>query len=102
MNKVNRETNRTQRIRMLKAMEFVACQINDENWLDAWCALGIADGDIFPGDLAATDPDGALDYYLEDDNFAYVMECFLNVMTGAKKSGGLYCDNGVSGFGKEQ
>lgn len=102
MNKENREMNKTQRIRMLKAMEFVACQINDENWLDAWCALGVADGDIFPGDLSGADPEGALDYYLEDDNFAYVMECFLNVMTGAKKSGGLYCDNVVSGFGKEQ
>lgn len=32
----------------------------------------------------------------EDAHFADLMQRFLNIMSGAKKSGGLYCDGVVS------
>lgn len=101
MNKENREMNSENRIKMIKAMEFVASMINDEEIWFTWAGMGVADGEIETGDLTPDDPDGVLDYYLEDENFAYTMEIFLSVMARAKKSGGLYCDNVVSGFGKE-
>ena len=87
---------------MVKAMELVASMINDENVWFHWKVMGVADGEIETGDLSADDPDGVLDFYLEDEHFAYTMEAFLSVMASAKNSGGLYCDSVVSSFGKEQ
>lgn len=102
MNKENKEMNRENRVKMVKAMELIARMINDEDVWFHWAAMGVADGDIETGDLTPDDPDGVLEYYLEDEHFAYTMETFLSVMARAKKSGGLYCDNVVSSFGKEQ
>lgn len=91
--------NSIERIQMVKAMEFVARQVNDENVFDTWLSLGVADGDIEYGDLAqsmyASPYELAADY-ITDDVFAELMETFLIVMTRARKSGGLYCDGVVS------
>lgn len=38
---------------MVKAMEYIARQINDEEVLMPWLQLGVADGDIYYGDLDA-------------------------------------------------
>ena len=38
--------NTIARIKMLKAMEFIARNINEETILNRWLSLGIADGDI--------------------------------------------------------
>lgn len=86
------------RIKMVKAMEFIARQINDEDiFFNYWLVTGVADGDIEYGDLTATSDDfDNLDYYIEDDNFADLMRLFLKIMTKARKSGGLYCDGVVS------
>ena len=54
---------------------------------------GVADGDI---DGKETDED--LGYYCEDENFADLMEQFLDLMKSAKKSGGLYCDHVISKY----
>ena len=90
--------NVAERIKMVKAMEFIARQVNDEEVFESWLTLGVADEDIIYGDLAYKKEDAIyhLSSYIEDDNFAELMELFLSLMTAAKKSGGLYCDNVVS------
>lgn len=95
MNK--KEANLSERIKMVKAMEFICRQINDEDVFESWLVNGVADGDIEYGDLSVntTEPDAA--YYAEDDErFVDLMDAFLWVMKMAGKSGGLYCDGVVS------
>ena len=89
--------NAVERIRMVKAMEFVARQINDEEVLEGWLVVGVADGDIERGSLDVTPTDAEeLEYYLDDETFADLMDTFLFCMQKARKSGGLYCDDVVS------
>ena len=80
---------------MVKAMVFIARQLNDEGAIVRWVENGVADGDIDYGDLAAED-DGSLEFYIKDENFADLMETFLWCMKMASISGGLYCDGLVS------
>lgn len=88
-----------ERIKMVKAMEYIARQVNDEEVFDLWLALGVADGDIEYGDLSACEnlqEDDAAWYADDDKRFAELMELFLDLMKNAKRSGGLYCDGVVS------
>ena len=90
----NKERN--DRIKMVKAMEFVCRQINDENVFDGWLMNGVADGDIPYGQLALPKPgceelDEAYWYAVDDKTFAELMGCFLRRMKRANESGGLYC-----------
>ena len=89
----------TERIKMVKAMEFIARQVNHEGVFEHWLALGVADGDIEYGDLSVpvdVEEDGALWYADDDKCFAELMDTFLDVMSSARKRGGLYCDGVVS------
>lgn len=89
--------NKIERIKMIKAMEFIARNVNDEEVFDEWLMYGVADGDISYGDLSIQSDDiGNMDYYVADQNFQYIMELFLRVMSRAEISGGLYCDGLVS------
>lgn len=81
--------NKRERIKMVKAMEFIARQVNDETVFESWLMGGVADGDIEYGDLSDSEID---EYYLEDKAFSDLMACFSRVMVRAWKSGGLYCD----------
>ena len=96
------------RVEMVKAMEYIARHINDENVFEGWLVEGVADGDIYYGDLtyepssvqgatpaSESTPDSAEDY-IEDRDFADLMDTFLWCMQKAYKSGGLYCDGIVS------
>lgn len=83
--------NKQERIEMVRAMETIARTINDENILEQWLIYGVADGDI---DENTKNED--LDYYTNDETFQDLMNLFLILMSSAKKSGGLYCDNIVS------
>lgn len=88
-----------ERVKMVKAMEFIARQVNDEEVFDYWLTLGVADGDIEYGDLSPCKnlaEDEAAWYADDDKNFAELMETFLSLMKYAKKSGGLYCDGVAS------
>ena len=86
-----------ERIKLVKAMEFIARQVNDEEVFEGWLINGVADGDIEYGSLEVTEDDKEiLDYYIDDEDFADLMDLFLMVMSRARKSGGLYCDNIVS------
>lgn len=90
--------NTEERIKMVKAMEFIARNLNDEEIMMIWLTDGVADGDIEYGDLSVKETDAEdLAYYIEDDDaFADLMDTFLFVMKNAQRSGGLYCDNVVS------
>ena len=62
--------NTIARIKMLKAMEFIARNINEETILNRWLSLGIADGDIEYGDLSVgLDNADKLKYYMEGRGF---------------------------------
>ena len=90
--------NKIERIEMVKAMEFIARQINDEEVFEGWLMSGVADGDIVYSDLSADDPEtDEAAYYITDENFRDLMRCFLRRMRGAYNSGGLYCDDVCSG-----
>lgn len=83
-----------ERAKMVLAMEYIARQINDEEVFEAWLIDGVPDGDISYGSFDISEVD---EYWLEDDHFADLMDEFLSVMKAAKRSGGLYCGNVVSG-----
>ena len=87
--------NRTERIKMVSAMEFITRNINDEDIFDSWLMCGVADGDIEYGNLTPNEED--MEYYIEDENFSQMMDLFLRCMKSACSSGGLYCDNVISG-----
>ena len=89
--------NVSERIKMVKAMEFIARQVNDEGVFESWLIDGVADGDIKYGDLEVRDEDREeLEVYIEDESFADLMHTFLYVMKKASRSGGLCCDDVVS------
>ena len=79
------------RTEVVRAMETLARCINDEEVFEGWLICGVADGDI---DETTTDEE--LEYYIEDETFAELMETFLKVMARAKRDGGLYVDGVVS------
>ena len=86
-----------ERIKMVKAMEFIARHINDEDVFFGWLEEGVADGDIKYGDLDASARDYSdLEDYIENETFSELMRNFLDIMVCAKQSGGLWCDSIVS------
>ena len=90
--------DKLERTKMIKAMEFIARNINDEEVFCNWIISGVGDGDIEYGDLdgyVETDADD-VEYWLDDEHFADLMETFLWCMAKAKRSGGLCCDRVVS------
>ena len=87
--------NKNERIKMVKAMEYIARQINDEDVFAGWLVSGVADGDIDYADISEDD-DGTVSYYTDDERFAELMQTFLWCMKKAYKDGGLYCDGVVS------
>lgn len=92
--------NAVERVKMVKAMEFLARQINDEEAFYPWLAIGVADGDIEYGDLDVMNEDFEnLDYYLDDNNFRELMGAFLRRMKVACKDG--LCCNGIVGTEKD-
>ena len=92
--------NVIERIKMVKAMEFISRNLNDEEIFEAWLIDGVADGDIEYGDLSVSPEDvedeWGVRYWITDEHFKDLMGLFLRLMKAANKSGGLYCDNIVS------
>lgn len=92
MEKSNR--NGIERVKMIKAMEFIARHINNEYLFQKWVIHGVADGDIEYGDLTVdANGDEIARAYIDDACFADIMSAFQHIMYQAYKSGGLYCDN---------
>lgn len=90
----NNLSDREERIAMVKAMEYIARQVNDENGFMTWLMNGVADGDIPYADFQYRDvseDDMALCYVDDDKDFADLMATFLRLMNRARLSGGLFC-----------
>lgn len=88
-----------ERMMAVKAMEFLARQVNDEGVFNIWLMGGVADGDIEYGDFtihSEVETDPAYDYASDPDTFSSLMGCFLRIMSAAYKNGGLWCGNVVS------
>ena len=79
--------NIAERKKLVLAMEYLARQINDEDVFMGWLMGGVADGDLSYGEWNV---DAVDEYYIEDDNFRDLMDCFLRRMYCAARSGGLY------------
>ena len=89
--------NAIERMKMVKAMEFIVRNCNNEENIEEWLVCGVADGDIEYGDLDVTSEDeDMLDYYIDNESFRDLMELFLGIMSDARKHGGLYCNGVVS------
>ena len=75
------------------AMEILARNINDEDIFMGWLMCGVADGDIDYQSaiekLSEISEEMVDDYYVEEDNYKDLCDCFLRRMALAKKSGGL-------------
>lgn len=86
---------KSERVKMVKSMEFIARQINDEEIFMEWVENGVADGDIEYGDLT-DQTDENMEYYIESGNFADLMHLFLSLMNDVyTDDSGLYCDGVV-------
>ena len=97
MTKQERELR--ERMMAVKAMEFMARQVNDGEVFDIWLMGGVADEEIEYGDFtihSGVETDPAYEYASDPDTFSYLMGCFLRTMSAAHKSGGLYCGGIVS------
>ena len=80
-----------ERAKAILCMEYLARQVCDEEVFEQWLVYGVPDGDIEYGclDVSVIDSD---DYFMNEQAFAELMKVFLDLMTDAKKYGGLYCD----------
>jgi len=88
-----------ERMMAVKAMEFMARQVNDKQVFNIWLMGGVADGDINYGDLTICDnveEDPAYEYASDPDTFSYLMGCFLRTMKASYKNGGLWCGDILS------
>ena len=97
MTKQERELR--ERMMAVKAMEFMARQVNDGEVFDIWLMGGVADEEIEYGDFtihSGVETDPAYEYASDPGTFSYLMGCFLRTMSAAHKNGGLYCGGIVS------
>lgn len=88
-----------ERVALVKAMDFICRNINDEDVFMPWLSVGVADGDIPYNtliDQVTEDEIENLEYYAEDETLSELMYFFLRRMVKAKKSGGLYCNRVLS------
>ena len=81
------------RVKMIRAMDFIARQLNDEDIFFKWLTIGVADEDC------NNDDEYIANVYCDDETFSDIMGCFVTVMRDAYRSGGLFCDNVVSNEG---
>ena len=86
------------RVELVRAMETVCRNLNDERVFMHWITMGVADEDITDD---TTDEFIAEQYCEDEENFAELMDCFLECMKEAIKSGGLYCGRIKSNLGEE-
>ena len=92
--------NINKRMAMVRAMDFLVRSANNEELYYNWAVLGVADGDVTydnDGPVAVpTDEDDLAIYYEDDDDFAELMDWFLEIMGNVRRDGGLYVDGVVS------
>lgn len=72
---------KNERLKMLKAMEYLMRNVDDEDVFAVWLTYGVADGDIEYGDLSVTEPEAKrLGSYLEDEAFEELEKLFRRCM----------------------
>lgn len=77
----------TERARVVACMEYIARHVNNEElFYDFWLYEGVADGDIEYGNL---NPYDVPDFYTEDEAFEGICAVFMQLMSHARKDGGL-------------
>lgn len=85
-------TEDLERLKLVKAMEYIMRQLNHEGIFEEWLTYGIADGDIEYGDLTVTNDDlETLGYYINKDVFESLMDEFVHKIRLASRNGGLFC-----------
>lgn len=85
------------RYNLIKAMEIVIRNINDESIIERWLVNGVADGDLDSTTLGlSADEIDNLEYYDDNDNFKDLMNLFTKLVSAAHKDGGLYNTGVVS------
>lgn len=87
------ESKMKNRVEIVKAMDLIARCINDEETLEQWLSLGVADEDI----NEETTDEYIADTYCEPGWMKELLDTFLSVMSKARKFGGLYIDKEVYG-----
>lgn len=87
------ERNNDRRAEVVRAMDTLIGCINNENYIDSWLMVGVADGDIRKD---TTNEEIAEMGYCDDDTFKDLMTLFLKSMDKAGRNGGLYCNGIVS------
>lgn len=86
--------NKIARAQVVMSMERLVRCINNEDYIDSWLMVGVADGDI----TDETKPEEVVEMgYCEDETFEDLMTLFLKLMRKAGNYGGLFCDGIVSG-----
>lgn len=90
------KAQKTERAKMVLAMEYIARHVNDEEVFERWLAYGVPDGDI---EYAQFDVEKVDDYLLETETFRDLMDTFLTLMCDAQISGGLFCASVVTEHG---
>lgn len=87
------EQNNNRRAEVVRAMDTLIRCINNEDYIDSWLMVGVADGDIRKD---TTNEEIAEMGYCDDNTFKDLMTLFLKSMNRASKNGGLYCNGIVS------
>jgi len=83
--------NTLKRVAMVRAMELVMRQLNDEDIFMSWLVEGVADGDAEQSDLYIAET------YCDDETFKELMGLFVSLMYRVgKDQSGLYCDDVLS------
>ena len=71
------------RYNLIKAMEIVIRNINDESIIERWLVNGVADGDLDSTTLGlSADEIDNLEYYDDNDNFKDLMNLFTSPRRG--------------------
>jgi hypothetical protein len=79
---------------VVRAMDIMISCINDEDIMESWLMVGVADGDIR---TETTNEEIEELGYTDDKTFSELMTLFLKLMSRAGNDGGLFCDGIVSG-----
>ena len=83
--------NALERVEMVKAMDTIIRNLNDEEQIDYWLRYGVADHDE-----ELTEEDAYL-YADDDDNFKELMRTFQVIIANdARHNGGFYVDGVIS------
>ena len=86
--------NDSERYAIIRSMDMLARQTNNETALEMWFEQGISDGD---SDTETSDE--MLNDYISDEKFRDVLDTFLCVMCESYKQGGLSVDGVNSELG---